>query len=79
MGIEPNRIDVMMGIDGATFATAWCRRVRVTYGGVPTFVIGRVDLLRAKRAAGRPLDVQDVKSILRAAKLRGGRRKQRKQ
>jgi hypothetical protein len=78
MGVEPNRVDIMMGIDGVTFATAWRRRVRVTYGGVPTFVMGSSDFIRAKRSARRPLDLADVRSMLRAAKRRPCRAKRRR-
>ncbi|MCK4661201.1 MAG: hypothetical protein KAV82_16900 [Phycisphaerae bacterium] len=63
IGIEPNRIDVMMGIDGVTFPTAWRNRVRTTYGGIPVHVLNKVDLLRAKRAVGRPQDLLDIERL----------------
>jgi len=75
MGIEPNCIDIMMGIDGATFASAWRNRVRGAYGQVPASILGINDLIRAKRAAGRPQDLLDVTRLLKAKRLRGRRRR----
>ena len=75
MGVEPNRVDVLMGIDGVTFSTAWRNRVRTTYGGIPVFVLGYNDLLRAKRAAGRPQDLLDLQRL--AAQRRRRPRKKR--
>lgn len=63
LGIEPNRIDILMGLDGATFAAAWERRVRATYGLEPIAVIGKQDLIRVKQAAGRPQDLLDVRRL----------------
>jgi hypothetical protein len=63
IGAEPNRIDIMMGIPGVDFATAWRGRVHSSYGGVPIAIIGRLDLIRAKRAAGRPQDHLDADEL----------------
>jgi len=60
IGIEPNRIDVMMRIEGVAFETAWRRRVRTTYGDVRVCILSREDLVRAKRSAGRPQDLLDL-------------------
>ncbi len=64
IGFPPNRIDVIMGLSGITFAEAWRSRVKSSLGGVPVFVLDREGLLRAKRAAGRPQDLLDVAKIL---------------
>ena len=66
VGIEPNRFDVMMGISGVEFAAAWANREQSTYGGVPIFIMGRQDLIRAKRAAGRPQDLLDAQELEKA-------------
>jgi hypothetical protein len=75
MGIEPNRVDIMMGIDGVTFPVAWRNRVRTHYAGIPLCVLGRNDLIRAKRAAGRPRDLEDVARLQHARSARLRRRK----
>jgi hypothetical protein len=76
MGRVPARVDLLLSIPGAEFATAWDRRVDLTVEGVTVRVIGREDLLANKRAAGRPRDLKDVRAIERAAAnaaRRGGR------
>lgn len=60
LGREPLRIDVMTSISGVDFATAWRNRRRARMGRHPIAFLGRRDLLRNKRAAGRPQDVVDV-------------------
>ncbi len=60
MGVPPACIDIMTSIDGVTFDEAWPNRVETTFGGEPITVISRQDLIRAKRAAGRPLDLADA-------------------
>ncbi len=63
VGIEPNRFDVMMGIPGIEFPAAWTNREHSTYGGIPIPIISRHDLIRAKRAAGRPQDLLDATEL----------------
>lgn len=65
IGLAPNRIDVIMGLSGVRFATAWKERTRSSYAGVSMLVISRRDLLRAKRAAGRAIDKLDIELLLR--------------
>jgi hypothetical protein len=77
IGLEPNRIDIMMGIDGVTFATAWRNRVRTRYSGVAIHVLGKSDLLRAKRATGRPQDRLDIDRLTRSKPRPRSRRKGR--
>ena len=75
MGIAPNRIDVMMGLPGAGFSTAWKRRVRSSYGGVPIGILHRADLIRAKKAAGRPQDLLDIAALEHSGRRSLTRRK----
>jgi hypothetical protein len=70
IGMAPNRIDVMMGVPGVRFPTAWKRRVRSSYGGVRIAVLHRQDLIRAKRAAGRPQDLLDIAALRHSATKR---------
>lgn len=63
IGIAPNRIDIMMGLPGADFESAWKHRVKSSYGGIPIFVVGKADLIRAKKAASRPQDLLDIASL----------------
>ena len=63
MGVPPNRIDVVTGIDGVDFAEAWPARVPTGYGDQTVQVIGRAHLLRNKRATGRPQDQLDADAL----------------
>ena len=69
-GVPPNRIDLLNEIDGVDFASAWQRRTRVMLeddsGGIPFSYIGLEDLIRNKRAAGRPKDLDDLPFLLEA-------------
>ena len=63
IGVEPNRVDVLTSVEALGFAEAWERRKQTTYGGVPIQVLGFADLLRNKRAVGRPQDLLDVAEL----------------
>jgi hypothetical protein len=60
IGVPPNRIDLVTSIDGVSFIEAWPARFDAQYGDVPITVIGRADLIRNKRAVGRPQDLVDA-------------------
>ena len=60
IGAAPRRIDVMTSVDGVDFARAWGRRVDTKLEGLTVHVISRDDLIRNKKAAGRPQDLADV-------------------
>lgn len=60
MGVPPNRIDIVTGIDGVGFDEAWSGRVSTTYGNHAVPVIGRAQLVANKRATGRPQDQLDA-------------------
>ena len=63
MGVPPRRIDVLTAIDGVAFDEAWPHRTRVKEGALEVAVLGLGDLLRNKRAAGRPKDLADVERL----------------
>jgi hypothetical protein len=63
IGVAPNRIDVVMGIEGVEFPDAWPRRVEGRYGPCPIHVISRQDLITNKRAVGRPRDQEDLRAL----------------
>jgi hypothetical protein len=60
IGVAPSRIDVMTSVDGVEFAEAWGRRLDTKLEGLTVHVISRDDLIRNKKAAGRPQDLADV-------------------
>lgn len=67
MGVEPNRIDILMGIGDLQFSQAWKNRVTTEYGKANTYVIDIDSLIQAKKAADRDQDKIDIK-VLELAK-----------
>lgn len=57
------RLDVQTSTPGITFAGAWERRQIVTYQGQDFFILSKQDLIASKRAAGRDVDVEDVRLL----------------
>lgn len=64
IGVEPNRIDIIMGPAGVEFEAAWRDRVKSSYGNVPISIMGRNSLIKAKRASGRPQDLLDLEKLM---------------
>jgi len=63
IGIAPNRIDIIMEIAGVEFSDAWKNRVDSTYDNVPIHILGKSDLIKAKKATGRPQDLIDIERL----------------
>ena len=63
MGIPPVRVDILMGIPGVVFATAWESRVSIDFEGLLVHFISRDDLIAAKLASGRPQDLLDATQL----------------
>jgi hypothetical protein len=57
------RVDVQTSTPGLSFADAWHRRVEREVSGVPYWILSKPDLIAAKRAAGRPKDLEDVRVL----------------
>jgi hypothetical protein len=77
IGIEPVRVDILTSIEGLTFTSAYRRAVAGKYADVPVKILSLEDVLRAKRAAGRPQDLLDAEKLERtlASEERGARRR----
>ena len=57
------RVDVQTSTPGVSFEDAWHRRVEREVSGVPYWILSKPDLIAAKRAAGRPKDLEDVRVL----------------
>lgn len=70
------RIDVQRSTPGLEFAAGWSRRIEMRHAGQRFFVVSRHDLIASKRAAGRPVDLEDVRLLEQASddEARGGER-----
>jgi hypothetical protein len=65
MGQPPYRIDILTDISGVTFDEAWPNRVPLVQEGQQFGAIGKSDLIRNKRASGRPKDLLDADNLER--------------
>lgn len=65
IGVAPVRVDILGDLPGVRFSSAWPKRVRTKVDeGLFAPFISRLDLIKAKRAAGRRVDKDDVDWLL---------------
>jgi hypothetical protein len=57
------RIDVQTRTPGLEFGEAWRNRETMEYQGQAFHVVSREDLIASKRAAGREVDLEDVRLL----------------
>ena len=72
LGRPRARVDFLQRVPALEFESSWAARVTVSLSGVPVTVVSLEDLIRNKRAVGRPQDKRDVRALERA---RGGGRR----
>jgi predicted nucleotidyltransferase len=65
LGAPPARVDILRAVPGVDFGSAYARREVVDWDGVTASVIGREDLIAAKKAAGREKDARDLRLLER--------------
>jgi predicted nucleotidyltransferase len=63
IGVAPVRVDMLTSLADVSFEEAWSRRREGVTEGIRVPVIGREDLIRSKRAAGRLQDLLDLKAL----------------
>ena len=73
MGREPIRIDMMTKMKGLEFPVAFAQKDIYDSDGLPVFILSLADLRRAKRAANRPKDIDDLQHLPRAPRKRAGK------
>lgn len=57
------RVDVLTAVPGVGFEDVWSRRETMSYQGQAFFVLSKPDLIASKRAAGRPVDLEDARLL----------------
>ena len=76
-GVPPNRIDLINQITGVTFPGAWENKTidSIESAGeeIPIYFIGLEELIKNKKAIGRPKDMKDLKYLKGVKKLRKGK------
>ena len=72
-GVLPNRIDLINQISGVSFREAWKNKLEwsIQSGGeeVPIYFIGLDELIKNKKAIGRPKDLEDLKYLQKQKNL----------
>ena len=63
IGVAPVRIDILMGVSGIKFVTAWKNRKRTRYGGMPINILGIRELIYSKKRTKREQDILDIKKL----------------
>ena len=71
MGRPPVRLDILMSIAGLSFEEAWDSRNVTRLFDENINMISLDDLIRAKKAAGRPQDLVDAENLVLAKGVRG--------
>jgi hypothetical protein len=63
LGVAPNRVDILTGLTGLDFASAWEKRVYLSLGEDTLPFLDRDSLRANKKATGRPQDIADLESL----------------
>jgi len=63
IGVEPTRIDILMGLEAMDFEDCWSRRVPEALEGIPMNVISVADLIQNKERTARPQDLIDAANL----------------
>lgn len=63
IGVVPARVDLLTGLTALDFADCWERREMGQLGSVAVAFLHRLDLIRNKRAVGRPRDLADASEL----------------
>ena len=69
IGIEPNRIDIIMGLEELNFDEAYKKCMSIEFDNVKTKVIDIEDLITSKKKTGRLQDQLDVERLEKAITL----------
>ncbi len=63
LGSPPTRIEILTSASGISFDDCYRNRKRVKLGDVAIKFISKEDLIKNKRAAGRPKDLADLSAL----------------
>jgi hypothetical protein len=63
LGRPPNRIDLLTSISGVDFDEGWKGRVAGNLDGIPVSFIGKLELIKNKRASARTKDLADLEKL----------------
>ncbi len=70
MGVEPNRVDLLVHLEGVTFQDAWSKRVQGEYGGVSANWIDIESLYTIKSLIQHPRHQEDARVLAEVIRKR---------
>ncbi len=70
IGIEPDRIDLILNVPGVCFQTAWEKKICGHYGQAKANWIDIDNLIRAKQDIDNPRHQEDVRVLLEVKRLK---------
>lgn len=73
IGTAPNRIDLLRHLEGASFADAWERRIRGSYGDASANWVDLDTLIALKSAIDHPRHREDVRILQMVRDMKRGR------
>ena len=65
IGVAPRRIDILTSIDGVSFKKAYAAREEVRMERLKLPMLSKADLIKNKKATGRPKDKLDAEELRR--------------
>jgi len=69
IGIEPVRVDILMGMKSLEFDSAWKHRRITTFDNIKVNIIGIKELIKSKEKTKRFMDKTDVKNLYLKLKI----------
>lgn len=63
IGVEPVRIDIIMGLSNIDFSFAWKHRKVVDFEGLKINIIGVNELIQTKKDSKRDTDKRDIEAL----------------
>ncbi len=70
IGLPPNRIDILVHVEGVPFGQAWDQRISSTYGRSPANWIGAEALLAIKSLIDQPRHQEDARVLREVLKTK---------
>ncbi|MCO6490009.1 MAG: nucleotidyltransferase [Phaeodactylibacter sp.] len=74
LGYEPNRIDLLVEIDGVEFESCYKNKTEIEIEGVTVNFINVNDLIKAKKTAGRLQDLADAENLEKVKDKQGDKK-----
>ena len=70
IGVDPNRIDLIVDVGGMDFGTAWEKRIISSYGDSSAYWIDLDSLIEIKKSIDHPKHQEDARVLAEVKRLR---------